>query len=789
MRRKREVLYDFKLGEAGEAATEAAEAAEDSEDEVMDVAPTFGSDDLFTNESRTLMLQHLLQKGFCLVGLGGTHQPMVDAARLDALKLLQEDDGANFIAPPFMVADGLLGEEGSAEIMQLENFNYAAQQKPGLGSADAFLTQIYTAVSPLDSMLECRFSSRSTAILHKAGIPKDSDVPELTAKDCHKWLGTFGHSRLMLVLFLGPGYGRMEFQPLDADMDPIELDVGPQTLLLLRADGLSHRFFSTGRSLALSCFLMEDAAQTWRRRFGTPLLVTPVCRELMDWAKERWEQSRKNQPIGDEGQELDPHMPREWQKMASQVFQLGPQVAVRGTSCKFPASYSDAGFWCGAEAGCDLIEEVPLCRWDHSKFYDEDLDSFKWCKTSCQHASFIDGIELFDNKFFGISPAESKGMDPMQRHILETSYEALYFSGFQKKTLMRSLIGVYVGASTSEFAFAPQEDCSMSGTGGANSITSNRISFCLGMQGPSFTMDAQGAASLAALTTAAMSLRFQTELYKPNHAALVGGVYLMLAGTTWLLYSAKGQLSPVGRCFSFDQSADGFVKSEGVANLVLTLLNEAEDAEVTMNGIIAATHTNHTGHTASLTAPCGPQQGELIQQALRQAAISPTTVDAVECFSHGRYMQDAVEAEVAKRTLRGYDANEMPLSLSSGFTSSGMSMEAAGMMQILRVLVTQKYGTILPSLHLQQLNPYIEEPNDQESALFATEHLQLEGLSSYHGITGQSLGGTMCHVITLGNRQVENEQPPSNETPQEHVTTREAQQLAASKFWLPKTIG
>ena len=149
MRRKREVLYDFKLGEAGEAATEAAEAAEDSEDEVMDVAPTFGSDDLFTNESRTLMLQHLLQKGFCLVGLGGTHQPMVDAARLDALKLLQEDDGANFIAPPFMVADGLLGEEGSAEIMQLENFNYAAQQKPGLGSADAFLTQIYTAVSPL----------------------------------------------------------------------------------------------------------------------------------------------------------------------------------------------------------------------------------------------------------------------------------------------------------------------------------------------------------------------------------------------------------------------------------------------------------------------------------------------------------------------------------------------------------------------------------------------------------------------------------------------------------------
>lgn len=424
MRRKREVIYDFKLGEAS--------VDDNSDDEVLDVAtpPTLGSDDLFTDESRTLMLQHLLQKGFCLVGLGGTHQQMVDAARLDALKLLQENEGNNFTAPPFMVGDGLLGEEGSAEIMQMEGFNFTAQQKPGLGSADAFLTQIFTAVSPLETMLECRLSSRSSCILHKAGIPKDSDVPELTPKECHKWLGVFGHSRLMLVLFLGPGYGRMEFQPLDVDVDSIELDVGPGTLLLLRADGLTHRFFSTARSLALSCFLMEDASQTWRRRFGTPLLVTPVCRDLMDWAKERWEHSRRSQPIGEDGQELDPNMPRQWQKMSSQVFQLGPQVAVRGTSCKMPASYSDAGFWCGAEAGCDLIEEVPLCRWDHSNFYDKDVESYQWAKTSCLHGSFIDGIELFDNKFFGISPVESRGMDPMQRHILETSYEALYFSGW-----------------------------------------------------------------------------------------------------------------------------------------------------------------------------------------------------------------------------------------------------------------------------------------------------------------------------------------------------------------------
>jgi len=584
----------------------------------------------------------------------------------------------------------------------------------------------------------------------------------------------------MLVLFLGPGFGRLEFQPLDADLEPMEVDVGPGTLVLLRADGVAHRFFSTARCLALSCFLLEDSVSTWRRRFGVPLLVTPVVRDLMDFAKERWEHTRLTQPIGDEGQELDETMPREWQRMANQVFQLGPQVIVTGTSCKLPGTYSDAGFWCGMEAGCDLIRGVPQLRWDHEQFFEEQRDSYKWGKTCCNHGAFIDGIDQFDNKFFGISPAEAKTMDPGQRHILETSYEALFYGGFQKKSLMRSLIGCYVGAAASEVAFAA--NCTISGTGGASSITSNRISFCLGMQGPSYTIDAQGASSLAALTNGAMSLRLQTDLYKPNHTALIGGIYLMIAGSTWILMSSKGHLSQQGRCLTFDQSADGLVKSDGVANLVLTLEKEQEELEI--RGTIAATHANHTGRGASLTAPSGPQEGELILQAIRQAAISPSTIDAVECFSHGLLMQDAVEGEALKRTLRGYGDNELPLALSSGFSACGMPMEAAGMAQVLKVLLTQKYGAVVPSLHLQQLNPHIEEPGQEEQALFSTEHLQMEGLSTYFGMTAKSIGGTMCHVITLGNLQSR----PSVSAPIEEgkglPVSREAQQLAASEFWV-----
>ena len=260
-------------------------------------------------------------------GLSGKHQASIDAARLDALKLLQDEQNF-FRPPPSLIVDGLLGEEGSAEIMTLEGYDFASKQKRGLGTADDLLKQVFDAVAPLETILECRITSRSPAILHKAGIPKDTEVPDLTAAECQKWLNVLGHSRLMLILFLGPGYGRMEFQPLDAEVDTVELDVGPGTLVMLRADGLSHRYFSTARSLALSCFLLEDATQSWRRRYGVPLCVTPVCRDLMDCAKELWEQSRRMPAEADEAA-----LPRQWQRMASQVYQLGPQVAVRGTSC------------------------------------------------------------------------------------------------------------------------------------------------------------------------------------------------------------------------------------------------------------------------------------------------------------------------------------------------------------------------------------------------------------------------------------------------------------------------
>ncbi|OLP76340.1 hypothetical protein AK812_SmicGene43741 [Symbiodinium microadriaticum] len=263
VRRKREVRHDVILGGATQ---EVPDGSEEEEEEVsgrqvplvQELAP---GNVTLSQEVMKRVLMSLLGKGFCLLGLCGPHQETVDGARLDALRLLQDSDGADFKPPPSLIVDGLLGEEGSAEIMNLDGFNYERRDKAGLQAADAFLEQIGNELARVDSMLESRISSRSSLILHKAGIPADCDVPELTPMGCQKWL---------------------------------EVDVGPGTLAIVRADGVSHRFFSTARSLAVSCFLLEDASATWRRRFGVPLVTTPVCRDLMDWAKERWELARRH---------------------------------------------------------------------------------------------------------------------------------------------------------------------------------------------------------------------------------------------------------------------------------------------------------------------------------------------------------------------------------------------------------------------------------------------------------------------------------------------------------------
>jgi len=657
--------------------------------------------------------------------------------------------------------------------------------QPGIAFVNKLITEASYTLASYAPYMDISIQGRSGLILHHAGIPLDGESPpQLTEMDCHRWYSLLSTSRVMVVMFLGPSFGKLELFPFaaDAGVEPLEVNVGPGTMAFIRADALSHKFSSSSRSMAASCFLMDGAGRQ-------PLVWTPTTEGLMEWASERMAQIKASK---EKGERVDlRHLPKSWIKQlptTTERLDPGPQIAVRGMSCKFPSTFSPAGWWCAVQTGADLAENVPVTRWDHSLRYDDDPESWKWGKISAKHMAYIDGIDQFDNKFFGISPIEARSMDPGQRHVLETSYEALYYAGHSKKTLMRSLIGCYIGAAATEITLAEfTADAGSAGTGGASSITSNRISYCLGMQGPSFTVDSEGAAVLSALTSAAMSLRFQTDLYRPNHAAVVGGVYLNLANLPWIILCAKGLLSPQGRCFTFDVSAEGYVKSEGVSNLYLDMLEETVDGQKIKNdkspvhGMIAATTMNHTGRGASLTAASGPQERELVDMALRQANLEPSSIDIMECWSSGQILQDASEAAVLNGTLRGDSVDQAPLLLSAGNTGYGYLHECNGMAQLLKVLMSHKTGACGPLVHLHQLNVHVDL-SETSNVQFATEEVGLGGLYSYCGVTGKSIAGSMAHVITHGNLQHISDAQTQEDNNLEYGRVA-ALKLAASEFW------
>jgi len=720
-----------------------------------------------TGAAAGLLAQRLTEsvwtKGYCVANLG-VSQDLLSSALRQALQL-EADAPDRFEVPPAEVADGLLGEEGSCQIFELDSDSALPSDMEDLRRADALLTRVGDLVRAQDTEV----GPRSSGFVHIAGVPVD-DAPKLTEHECQRWLNIFGKHRLMVLFVLGPVGGKLELAPFhDEEANPIEVSVEPGSTIILRADVLSHTFTSLAKTLLLTCWLGPEGV--YRAHDMEAKVMSPQYLELFDWKQQRLSKLKDSQIIGEDGQEWDPAVPKEWQGEANKAFHTGPQIGIRSFSGKLPSSHDPAGFWTAINSGMDFIEEVPMTRWSHTEFYDPLPISWKYGKTCCRHSSFVDGLEFFDCKFFGISPYEAKGMDPNQRHILETSYEALSSAGYVKKALMRSLIGVYIAAAVSEFGLVPLGPESQGATSGANSITSNRISFCLGMQGPSYTLDNQGAGVLSALTAGFLSLRMQTSYYKPNHTCLIGGTYLQLAPGSWILASSQGWLSPTGRCLAFDYSADGYVKGDGVGNTVISPLSEQVDGKDVVDesqpllGRVASTTMNHTGKGASLTAPHGPQESDLVCTALRQASISSLDVDGIESWGDGAVLRDAVEIEALKGALRGKEESlDTPLAISTGKSQYGMSWESAGMSSLIRVVLGQRHGCMAGGLHIYELNPHIELWSGEEPFLFHSEVIPNKGVSSYHGISAKSLGGVMAHSIIFAEIAPEHLSDPSLST-------------------------
>jgi 3-oxoacyl-(acyl-carrier-protein) synthase len=505
--------------------------------------------------------------------------------------------------------------------------------------------------------------------------------------------------------------------------------------------------------------------------------LTPVAKELQEWVTNRLYEIKEEEDEQPEYDDTD--IPRNFIAAANRTWFKRSLTTVSGTSIRLPCDWNTQGWYLSTGLGVDYAEEVPFRRWDHADIYDPDPNSWMnpWQpKTSCRHAAFMDGETLFDNKLFGLSLAEVKGMDPSQRLCLEVTYDALHRSGKKKNQLINSTCGMYVGISQSEWNFAERSaDVGIFGaTGGAPSICAGRLSFCLGCKGASIAIDTECASGLTCVFWAAESVEKKGLGAVQDYACGIG-LHLVIAKAWWPAQSAAGMLNPEGRCFSFDQSANGHVRMEGIGTCVVRARQEttedapSRDDTLPRDGTIAGGANTNSGQCSSLTSPSGPAMQYCMLESCRKAAIMIQDVEALETFGTGRSLMDAVELTSSVIALRGgkFAGNraEEILNMSASKTHGGNAIECSGLVGLAMLMHSIEWGLIAPTVHLQQLNGYVDV---QDSELqINSETIEYSTRVNFAGVSAFGLGGTNVHLTIYGGCDEDNKRSAPEPTPAE----------------------
>lgn len=424
--------------------------------------------------------------------------------------------------------------------------------------------------------------------------------------------------------------------------------------------------------------------------------------------------------------------------------QLEP-IAIVGMSCVFPGASDLDEYWDLLSNGRDAVNKVPESRWDLDAWYDQNPASPGRINT--QYGGFIEGVEYFDAKFFGIPKTEAKAMDPGQRILLQQVWKALEHASIPPDSLKGSNTGFFVGMSQNDYGSLqinghPDDITAYSGTGNGHSFAAGRIAYQFGFHGPTFTSDTACSSSLVALYNAVNAIR-----KKESSVAIASGVHLNLTPPMQVFFSRTQSFSPDGRCFTFDERANGFILGEGVGVVVLQSLSEAIKQQRRILGVIREVGLNHGGAAVGLTVPNESAQEKLIAQTLKRAKISPESIQYIETHGTGTQLGDPIEVGALKAVF-GTRKTEEPLLLGSVKTNIGHLNAAAGIAGFIKTILMLKNEKVVPNLHFNKPNPKIpwegfnvEIPTALKSWDRSQENPRRAGISSF------GLSGTNGHAL------------------------------------------
>ncbi len=419
------------------------------------------------------------------------------------------------------------------------------------------------------------------------------------------------------------------------------------------------------------------------------------------------------------------------------------RIAVVGMACRLPGAPDIATFWQMLEAGLDTVTDgrPDTGPWGGAvgdpAAKDDDF----------RRGGFVEGLDEFDAGFFGIRPIEARMMDPRQRLLLETSWQALEDANLDPNSLRSSLAGVYAGIGSSEYrdliAASGREDSYL---GTAGSVALGRIAYTLGLMGPAIPVDMTCASSLVSVHQAVAALqRSEVDL------ALAGGVHAVLSPLISKFMREYGMLSASGKCRTFDSGADGFVRGEGCGMVVLKRLGDAVSDGDHIWGLIRGSAVNQNGASAGLTVPNGRAQEQVLEEALARAGIQPAEVDYVEVHGTGSQLGDPIEVRAAAAVYGQGRDSARPLLLGTVKTNIGHLEAAAGIAGLIKVMLAMKQGIIPRHLHFENPNPHVEW--DQLPVQVASEAVTWPSSPDRPpraGVSAFAISGTNAHVVVEG---------------------------------------
>ncbi|MEJ1158271.1 SDR family NAD(P)-dependent oxidoreductase [Prosthecomicrobium sp. N25] len=418
------------------------------------------------------------------------------------------------------------------------------------------------------------------------------------------------------------------------------------------------------------------------------------------------------------------------------------EISIVGTACRLPSAPDVSSFWRLLEERRCAVGRIGRDRFATERYLHPDKSVPG--KTYTFSAGLLDDVFGFDPGFFGISPREAMQMDPQQRILLQVTYEALENAGLKPSKLAGEKVGVFVGASSSDymmrfFADLSAIDAQMM-TGNTLSIISNRISYIFDLRGPSFTVDTACSSSLVALHEAAEAIRAGR-----IDTAIVAGVNVLASPTPFIGFARASMLSPTGLCRAFDANGDGYVRSEGAVSLVLKSAARARADGDEVLATIVGTGINSDGRTVGLSLPSSEMQAALLEEVYGRFGIDPDCLAFVEAHGTGTRVGDPAEAGALGRVLG--QKRSAPLPIGSVKTNVGHLEPASGVTGVLKSILALRHEVLPASLHFETPNPEI--PFAELNLAVARDPVAIpRGVRPRHaGINSFGFGGANAHVV------------------------------------------